>query len=66
MQVNSWHHKLFISICLLNLESVERNGKNYLKNEIFEYLKNKNSFSDEKNTFSIIFEGLSFGEKIKI
>ena len=32
----------------------------------FEYLENKKSFLDEIKTFFIVFEGLSFGEKIKI
>ena len=32
-----------------------------------EYLENEKSFSDEiKSIFFIVFEGLSFGEKIKI
>ena len=47
---------------LLNLEIVERNGKNY-KN----YLENEKSFFDEvKKTFFIIFAGLSFDEEVKI
>ena len=29
------------------------------------YLKNENSFLDETKAFFIVFEGLSFGEKIK-
>ena len=31
----------------------------------YEYLENQKSFLDEK-AFFIVFEGLSFGEKIKI
>ena len=31
----------------------------------FEYLKNEKSFLDEKKTFFIVFEGLSFSEKRK-
>ena len=48
---------------LLNLEKVERKRK---KKIFFEYLENEKSFLDEIKTFSIVFEGLSFGEKIKI
>ena len=49
---------------LLNLVSVERKGKKLQK---FEYLENENSFLNViKNIFVIAFEGLSFGEKIKI
>ena len=29
----------------------------------FEYLENENNFLEEKKTFFIVFEGLSFGEK---
>ena len=47
---------------LLNLETLERNGKNLQK---FEYLENEKSFLDEIKTFFIVFKGLSFGEKIK-
>ena len=31
----------------------------------FEYIENEKSFLDKIKVFSIIFEGLSFGEKIK-
>ena len=49
---------------LLNLVSVERKGKKLQK---FEYLENENSVLNViKNIFVIAFEGLSFGEKIKI
>ena len=47
---------------LLNLESVERNGKI----QKFEYLENEKSFLDEIKKNYIGFEGLSFGKKIKI
>ena len=36
------------------------------KIEKFEYLENENSFLDEIKTLVIVFEGLSFVEKIKI
>ena len=37
------------------------------KIQICEYLENEKSFLDEiKKIFFIVFEGLSFGEKIKI
>ena len=32
----------------------------------FEYIENEKSFLDEIKTFFTVFEGLSFGEKIKI
>ena len=32
----------------------------------FEYLENENSFLDEIKTFFIVFEDLSFDQKIKI
>ena len=42
-------------------------GKEGKKLQKFEYLENKKSFLDEiKKTFFIVFEGLSFDEKIKI
>ena len=47
---------------LLNLEKVERKRKNTK----FEYLENEKSFLDEIKNIFIVFEGLSFGEKIKI
>ena len=52
-----------LPFALLNLESVERKGKS----QKFEYLENEKSFIDEiKKHFSIVFQGLSFDEKIKI
>ena len=51
-------------ICLVNLESVERKGKNYKKLNIS---KKKRAFPMKlKKTFFIVFEELCFGEKIKI
>ena len=41
-------------------------GKDERKIQKFEYLENKKTFLDEIKTFFAIFEGLSFGEKIKI
>ena len=32
----------------------------------YEYLEKEKSFLDEIKTFFVVFEGLSFGEKIKI
>ena len=40
-------------------------GKEEEKIQKSEYLEIKKSFSDEIKTFSRVFEGLSFGEKIK-
>ena len=48
----------------MNLESVERKGKNYKKLNIS---KKKRAFPVKlKKTFFIVFEGLCFGKKIKI
>ena len=42
-------------------------GKEREKLQKFEYVENEKSFLDEKTTtFLIVFQGLSFGEKIKI
>ena len=41
-------------------------GKERKKLQKFEYLENEKSFLDEIKTFFIVFEGLSFDEKIKI
>ena len=44
-----------------------KSGKKEEKIQIFEYLENEKSFLDEiKILFFIVFEGLSFGEIIKI
>ena len=48
---------------LLNLESVERKGKNYKKLNIS---RMKSAFSMKWKTFFIVFEELSFGGKINI
>ena len=50
-----------LPFALLNLDS-EKEGKKIKK---IEYLKNEKSFLDEIKGFFIVFEGLSFGEKIK-
>ena len=50
-----------LSVVILNLESMERKEKM----QKVHYLKNKKSFFDEANFF-LVFEGLSFGEKIKL
>ena len=41
-------------------------GKEGKKLQKFEYFKKEKSFLDEIKIFFIVFEGLSFGEKIKI
>ena len=41
-------------------------GKKGEKLQKFEYLENEKSFLDEIKTFFMVFEGLPFGEKIKI
>ena len=43
-----------------------KRGKEGKKSQKFEYLDNEKSFLDEKKTLFIVFEGLSFGKKIKI
>ena len=54
---------ILFPFALLNLESAERKGK---KSQKFDkYLKDEKSFLDEIKTFFIVFEGLSFDEKIK-
>ena len=54
---------ILLPFVLLNLERVERKEEKLQK---FEYLENEKSFLDEIKTFFTVFEGLSFGEKIKI
>ena len=51
------------SICPFESGNCKKEGKKLQK---FEYLENKKSFLDEIKTFFIAFEGLSFGEEIKI
>ena len=41
-------------------------GKEGKKLQKFEYLENKTSFLEEIKNIFIVFEGLSFGQKIKI
>ena len=41
-------------------------GKEEKKIQKIEYLENEKSFLDDIKTFSTVFEGLSFGEKIEI
>ena len=62
MQANSWHHKLFTSICPFESGKCGKEGKKLQK---LEYLENERSFSDEIKTIFIVFEGVSFGEKIE-
>ena len=44
----------------------EKCGKEGKKRQKFEYVENEKSFLDDIKIFFIDFEGLSFGEKIKI
>ena len=48
---------------LLNLDGVERKGKNCKKLNIS---RTKRAFNMKQKTFFIVFEGLSLDEKIKI
>ena len=50
------------SICHFESEKYGKEGKKLQK---YEYLDNEKSFLDEIKTFFIVFEGLSFDEKIK-
>ena len=52
-----------ISICFFGSG---KSGKEEEKIQKFEYLENEKSCLDEIKTFFTVFEGLSFGEKIKI
>ena len=69
MQANLWHHKIYdiinysTSICRFESEKCGKKGKKLQK---FEYLKNEKTFLDEIKNIFIVFEGLSFDEKIKI
>ena len=52
------------SICPFELGKCEEEDKKLQK---IEYFENKKSLSDKiKETFFVVFKGLSFGEKIKI
>ena len=51
------------SICPFESGNCGKEGKKLQK---FEYLENEKSFFDEIKTFSIVFKGLSFGEKMKL
>ena len=55
-------YKLFHSCCPFEFEKC---GKERKKLQKFEYLENEESFLDEIKTFFMVFEWLSFGEKIK-
>ena len=51
------------SICPFESGKCEKEGEKLQK---FEYLGNKKSFLEEIKNISIVFEGLSFDEKLKI
>ena len=52
------------TICPFESKKCEKEGKNLQK---FEYLENKKSFfSINLKTLFIVFQGLAFGEKIKL
>ena len=63
MQDNLWHHKYSTSICPFESGKC---GKERKKLQKFEYLENEKSFFDEMQKNFIVFEGLSFDEKMKI
>ena len=63
MQDNLWHLNYSISICPFESGKCGQEGKKLQK---FEYLGNKKSFFDEIKNIFIVFEGISFDEKIKI
>ena len=62
MQATLWHKifHLHLSFCIWKL------WKRRKKIQAFEYLKNKKGLLNEIKTLFIVFEGLSFSEKIKI
>ena len=63
---NWWRHELWdLSSIILqsNGRQVEKEGRTEIQK--LEYLENEKSFLDEIKTFFIVFEGLSFREKIK-
>ena len=62
MRANSWHHKLFHFQLSFWILKVWIEGKKLQK---FEYLEKEESSFDEIQNIFIVFEGLSFGEKIK-
>ena len=51
------------SICPFESRKCGKEGKKLQK---FEYLENKTSFLEEIKNIFIVFEGLSFGQKIRI
>ena len=61
MQANLWHHKL--SHFHLPFWKCIKEGKKLQK---FEYLEDEKSFLGEIKNIFIVFEDLSFDEKIKI
>ena len=75
MQANSWHgrnqqhqvnHAINYSTSICPFES-GKCGKEGKKLQKLEYLNNEKSFlHQKKNFFFIVFEGLSFDEKIEI
>ena len=63
MQDNLWHHKYSTSICPFESGKCGKKRKKLQKSE---YLENEKSFFDEIQKNFIVFEGLSFDEKMKI
>ena len=63
MQTKSRHHKLFHSICPFESGKCGKEGKKLQK---IDYLENEKSFLDEMKNIFIVFEDLSFDQKIKI
>ena len=56
MQANSWHHKLFHSICSFKSGKCEKEEENVQK---IEYLENEKNFLDEiKNIFHSFWRGI--------
>ena len=63
MQPNSWHHKLFHFYLLCWIWNVWKGRGKITKSWISQ--ERKDLFRWNKKTFFKVFEGLSFGEKIK-
>ena len=58
------HHIINYSTSICPFQS-GKCGKEVQKLQKFEYLKNEKSFFNEMKNIFIVFEGLSFGEKLQ-
>ena len=63
MQAHLWHYKYSTSICPFESRKCGMEGK---KLQSLNISRTKKAFLKKQKTFFIVFEGLSFDEKIKI